>query len=467
MGRTTPQHEHLIDHLDDMLIFEYLYASELLTNPDLARLQAMGAEVYQEASLPANAGIFPTAHARTLAVHGVMNLLQRACSDAMPPADEVGTAWLGLQNAMSLDVLRSAHATLAGYLASLFTTLIARVDSAFSEETKPFVTKQQVSATLRAWLKNEPANCVGPIQVDLLGALAHQEYLAALNDRRSALVGPERAYEMVLRYFTLAEDSFIRMKEALFSRAMVSRLHSRGRKLHLTIDRAYPWAALWRPARGGLKCLDLYVQMNLSGAIHDGKFAKASIPGVADVGSEFVVDAIRKGGRIPEQIQGTQGRIFFTSDDVTLHINEEPVQKHAVMAIRYDSPLRDVERRVQQFRNYLVEQRRQYCANAGEPMNREEAALLKLRQTEMLKEAKPVRTLLNDKSSILGHLCALIDLEMQRDPVRSGQLKKTRMKDIEEIISNAGFRFRSDSVRKSCARSAAEIRDLRVRYTDG
>jgi len=100
-------------------------------------------------------------------------------------------------------------------------------------------------------------------------------------------------------------------------------------------------------------------------------------------------------------------------------------------------------------------------------LNADEVALARLRDADLLNDAKVARNVLHDQSSVLGHLCALMDLEMRRDPVHAQLSKKARMLTIKDWVQKAGFDYGHESIRKSCARGPAEIAALRARFTGG
>lgn len=465
MGRTTAEHEHLLDRFDDLLTLVYLYESELAGNPDLGRLQALAAEVADEASLTTNAALFPDQRTKRSVVTQVMNGLQSACRmKAPPPVTSVDVAWDGLPAVLSGLALRRIHAGQGEQLAGLLTVLVDRLDASFPTEAKPFVTREQVAAILRALRRGRYALFAGPIQVEILSGLAHQEFLAALDRSEAPLAAPGRAQELARKYMGQAESSFVEMVKDFFVQTMVAKLYPRARQLRLTIDRAYPWGALWQQPLAARDCLDLYARLNRSGAIRDAKCREMPMPGTGVPGTEFICWGIATVPRPAEPDREEAARLFFKSDDTDLRIGGKPVQKHAVMAVRYDRPLRDVELALRYFRNYLVHQRKRYCVDAGEALSAEEVALARLRDADLLNDAKEVRSVLHDKSSILGHLCSLMDLEMQRDPAYAQRSKKARMLTIGQWVHEAGFAFSGESVRKSCARSPVVIAALRARF---
>ena len=387
----------------------------------------------------------------------------------MPPEGPTGggavdAAWDGLPAGLSGLALRRIHARQGGQLVGLLAVLVDRLDSAFPSEAKPFVTREQVAAILRALQRGRSAHFKGPIHVEILGGLVHQEFLAALDRGEAPLAAPGRAQELAHKYVSLAESSFVEMVKAYFVETMVTKLYPRARQLRLTIDRAYSWGALWRQPLAARDCLDLYMGLNLSGAIRDAKCREAPVPGTGVPGVEFICWGIAAVPRPTGPDKNETARLFFKSDDSDLRINGKLLQKHAVMVVRYDRPLHDVELALRHFRNYLAHQRKGYCVDAGEVLNAEEAALERLRGADMLNDAKVVRSVLHDKSSILGHLCALMDLEMQRDSAYAQLSKKARMLTIGQWVNEAGFAFSGESVRKSCSRSPVVIAALRARF---
>jgi len=472
LGRTSAAHEHIVDILDDWLAFGYLYESELAANPDLLRLRDLAAEVTREVCLPANVELFPHELARRRVVCQVMNRLQQACRmNGTRPVAPAGAAWDALDPHLTVRNLRQIHMAQTEQLATLLEALVERIDATFPFEAKPFVTRAQVVATLRVLLRRAPADYTGPLHVDLLVALAHQEFLAAL-DRAEIPLPTGRAHALVLEYVSLAERAFADMARDVFVDGIVARLRPRAHRLQFSIDRCYPWGALWRQPPGAHECLALYARLNLAGALRDVKYCGAPSVGTAAETDGFIFsgaeDFMSEGRnsipRLADPDDEKITRFYFTSDDTELRINNKTVQKHALMAVRYDRPLSDIKGALLAFETYLIRQRTSYCARAGEALNAEESALARRRRAELADDAKPARAVLHDKSSVLAHVCTLMELEMQRDPKYMHTPKKTRLLTIAEWIREAGFKYGSESIRKSCARGPATIAALRKRF---
>lgn len=467
LGRTTDEHESLLGHLDNLLILGYLYESERTRNPDLEQLQNLVMEIAREASASVNASMFRGDKAMRQIICEVMNVLQSACQkkdSALITA--VDAAWDGLPAVQGSPELWRIHAEHQEDLANVFVTLLSRLNTTFSAEVKPFVTRELVAAMLRALRREGCIDFVGPIQVEVLSTLAHQEFLATLNRDQTPLAKPGGVQTLVTEYVRQANRSFQQMVKSFFIQNTVAKLYPRARRLHLVIDRAYPWGGLWREPVSGHHLLVLYARLNRSGAIRNSKYKPPSddAPGLSF--EEFSAWAINTVSRPKDIDQEAPVRQFFKSDDVDLHIDGNLVQKHAVMAIRYDQPLPDVERAVRQFRNYLLSQRKAYCNNAEGGLTVSEAALDRRLQREKLGEDKSGRAVVQDMSSVLGHLCALMYLQMQRNPEYVEMLKKTQMLTIEGWVKAVGFEYTTEAIRKACARVPAEIEALRARFVE-
>lgn len=468
LGRTTEEHESLLRHLDNLLVLGYLYESERTRNPDLEQLKNLATEIAYEARVSTNASMFRSDIEMRQVICGVMNVLQSACQKGnLAPVTAVDSAWDGLPAVLGSPELWRIHAEHQEDLAKVFVTLLSRLDTMFSSEVKPSVTRELVAAIFRALRHEGCIDFVGPIQVEVLSTLAHQELLAALNRHQKPLAKPGHVQMLVTEYARQANQSFQRMVEFVFIQNTVAKLYPRARRLHLLIDRAYPWGGLWREPVSGRELLDLYARLNRSGAIRNSKYKPTKPPNDDTPGlsleefSRFAINVVSH----PKDIDHSDPvRQFFNSDDVDLHIDGNLVQKHAVMAICYSQPLSDVERAVRLFRNYLLFQRKSYCTNAGEALSFSEAALDRRLQREILGEAKSGRAIVQDMSSVLGLLCALIYLQMQRNPDYVGVLVKTQMLTIEEWVKAAGFEYTTEAIRKACARIPAVIEALRARF---
>jgi len=355
LGRTTAEHECLLNRFDDLLALGYLYESELARNPDLGRLRALAAEVANEAGLPANAALFPDQRAKRFVIIQVMNGLQSACRmKAPPPVTAVDAAWDGLPAVLSGRALQRIHTEQEDLLADMLTMLVARLDASFPPETKPFITLEQVAAMLRALRGGLLTDFTGPIQVDILGGLAHQEFLAALDRGEAPLAVPGRVLALVREYVHQAERSFVEMVNDSFVETMVAKFYPLARRLRLAIDRAYPWGALWRYPLAARECLNLYARLNLAGAFRDAKFRAALAPGVGIPSAEFIRWAVNTVPRPAAPDREAAARLFFASDNTDLRFDGKLLQKHAVFAVRYDRPLPDVEACLRYFRNYLI-----------------------------------------------------------------------------------------------------------------
>lgn len=474
LGRTTTEHERLLDHFDDLLALDYLYESEFAKNPDLGRLKALALMVAGEVHLPENAPLFPDQRAKRLGIIQVMNGLQCACRmKAPPPITAFDAAWDGLPAVLNGRALQLIHSKQEELLADMFSVLVARLDASFPSETKPFVTREQVAAMLRSLRGNRLTDFAGPIQVDIFNGLAHQEFLAALDRGTVPLSAPDSAQILAREYVRQAERSFVKMVNDSFIETMVANHYPHARRLReygqlrLTIDRVYPWGALWQQPLAAREALNLYARLNLSGAFLDAKFRAAGAPGAAIPSAEFIRWAVHMIPRPAEPDREAAARLFFASDNTELRFDGKLLQKHAVIAVRYDRPLPDVEATLRRFRNYLISQRKRYCADGGEALNEDEIALSRLRDADLLNNFRAVRNVLHDKSSVLGHLCALMDLEMQRDPEYAHESKKARILIIGGWVREAGFAYGYESIRKSCSRSPTEIAALRTRFACG
>ncbi|WKN21102.1 hypothetical protein [Azotobacter vinelandii] len=463
MGRTTAEHERVIDVLDDLVAFGYAYEGESVANGHLGRLKALADEVISELRKGPNVVTFLEPHEQEYAIIGVMNRLKAAiCDDALPEEVDFNRAWANKPSVLTGHFLQKVHTEQASGLRKLVAAVIDRLDTAFPPEAKQFITREQVKASVLAMMQNMPSFTV-PIHVDTLAGLLHQHFLMVLEVDEPPLGNPRRWQAMTEEYMRQAEGKLLEMVKEAFVTSMVRQLFSRAKDLHISIDRYYPWGALWKEPMQGEELLHLYARLNLSGAVVDAKFkqdtAERSDAGVP--AGEFIrwgaakCPRAIKSSRVPYQI-------YFNTDDVDICIDGKVIQKHAVMSIRYDKPLQDVEKHLRHFGMYLLTQRKRHCANGQEPLSAEEDAMARRIEVDIVGRRKASRAVLHDKSSLLGHICALISLQLQRNPLYAGKMKKVQMLEIHDLVRKAGFKYGEESIRKACDKQDKVMEELRL-----
>ncbi len=450
MGRTSLEQELVIDILDDLMTFAYAYEGELGPASHIPGLDALGRDAVSQMQEGTNLLLFGAPQATRYAVFGVLNRLQYAAAGtALPEQKDHDRAWVHSSPDLTVDSLRAAHARHADTLLQLVEATAERL-AADPTEARVLMTREQVRGTLLATLPAVPA-CAGcPIHLQSLVALVHQNFLAALDDTPACQLPSWR--EVVRQYMGQAEGALKQMAQQLVLDTLERKLLPAARDLTIDIGRFYPWAAVWDgPAPAG-DLLTAFRRLNASRTLRDAKYKGAHEEGGAQRhGFEFIYSWAARRPRLLLQDQGSATRIFFNTDDVDIRIGGRAVQKHAMMAMRYDLPLRELEEKIGRFRNYLLTQRRRYCATGRQPLRDEELGAIQRSAQDAMMERKTRRTVLHDTSSVLGHLCGLLWLQRRRDRRYGGMSAKAHHIAIQSIVENAGFQFSLDSVRKACA----------------
>ena len=465
MGRTTAEHERVIDALDDLITFCYAYEGEIGAKDDLGRLQALAAEVYSSLKQKPTLSRLLQQREKESIVVSVMNGLQAAIRNKAPPEEvDFGLAWANKPSVFTGLFLNKVHIEQDSDILQFVTDVLGRLNTAFPPEAKQFITLQQVTATVRAMLRIKQETFAAPIHVDTLSGLLHQYFLMGLTLSDPASAGPLRWQKMTQKYMEQAAGKLVEMVEAAFVTAMIRELFPSAQKLHISIDRYYPWGALWKLPMAGKDLLDLYTRLNLSGAVADKKFKRQSVESTKSApAAKFIRWVADNCPRATESSRATANQIYFDTDRVDIRIDGKPIQKHAVMAIRYDKPLRSVENYLKHFGAYLQTHRQRHCANGQEPRSNDEFAMAQQLAVDAISQRKATRTVLHDKSSVLGHICALTYLQMNRDPDYADLLNKQKIPTIEKLVETAGFEFKVDSIRKACGKRDTQLASTMLR----
>jgi hypothetical protein len=469
VGRTTAEHERVIDALDDLITFCYAYEGEISAKGDLGRLQALAAEVHH--SLAKNLNIYRLLQPREKEsiIISVMNGLQSAIHNKATPEEvDFGLAWANKPSVLTVLFLSKVHNEQFSDILQFMTDVLGRLNTSFPPEAKQFITLQQVMATVQAMLRIKQESFAAPIHVDTLSGLLHQYFLMELTLSDPASADPRRWQKMTQKYMEQAAGKLVEMVEAAFVTAMIRKLFPSAQKLHISIDRYYPWGALWKLPMAGKDLLDLYAGLNLSGAVADKKFNCQSVESTKNSvpAAEFFRWVVDNCPRATESSRATANQIYLDTDRVDIRIDGKSIQKYAVMAIRYDKPLRSVEKYLMHFGVYLHTQRQRHCANGQEPRSNDEFAMAQQLAVDAISQRKATRTVLHDKSSVLGHICALTYLQMNRDPHYADALNKVRIPDIVKLVKTAGFEFTEDSIRKACSKRDTQLATTMLRLAN-
>jgi hypothetical protein len=450
MGRTSREQDLIIDLLDDLMTFAFVYEGELRPGTHVPDLEALGRSVAAHLEKRATFPLFKTPEERRIAVFIVLNRLQQeASSPALPERKDVERAWVHSAPNLTTDSLRADHARCGAALLQLVEATVGRL-AADPAEARGFMTREQVRGTLLATLPAVPACAACPIHLQSLVVLVHQNFLEAFGGPSGRVARNWR--DVVNQYMDLALRALEERAKQVVIDGLVLKHLPAARKLKIGIGRFYSWATVWDRPVAGEDLLVAYASLNASGALRDKKFRNKPEHGAEpSLGFEFIRSwAARRPCLLP-QFGGSAARIFFNTDDVDIRIEGRAIQKHALMAMRYDEPLGELNEVVGRFRTYLLSQRRKYCAASRQPLQVEEHAAIQRRTQEAMVGRKTNRSLLHDKSSVLSHLCVLLWVQRQRNLQYEGKSAKAHHRSILEMVQDAGFEFSYESVRKACA----------------
>lgn len=458
VGRTTTEHELVIDVLDDLITFAYAWEGQLAVNDDLSRLREL-IDVIRGA-IDVDRSTFPWIEdsAALHVVIRVMNGLQAgARSGCLPDGPEFDAEWLNKPRVLSSLSLQMANEGYSDEIEHLIGLVLETLEREFMEEVKPFVTRQQVSAVVRKAAKSIPAITAVPIHADTVANIVHQFFLKRLSMSTSVQRETARHGSLAKLYTRQARGVLVRMVEEAFVARMVRELYPRAKDFQIEIDRYYPWGAFCIGPTDPLELLRLYADLNAAGILEDAKFVSRAPP----PGQPLSADGIIRWGmgycpRATSPTRSTGPQIYFDTDDAEILINGKRIQKRLVMALRYDQPVPDIQGKLRHYAQYLSRRGGRHRATDADHAPTAGKATGQL-TSQALRERKPERSVLHDKSSVLLHICALMSLSLERSGVAQEMSRKKQHLTILETITQAGFRFSADSVRKACDRRGNEI----------
>jgi hypothetical protein len=454
MPRADPTENAVLDGFDRLLSFVYAYAAEEARSTELATLRSWARQLQARVHDTGALFAFLVGDSRKpvdSAVTRTLNTLwQRVRKGRPPPEVDFAQVWLNKPPLLSGADLEHAHRTRRGDIARVIKALRDRMDHAFPPEAKPYVTGEQIGAILRH-LKDTGTV---PIHIPTLARLMEQAFL---REEDPAPGEPRQAIDIsqiAARYVVEAESAFVQMVCDQFIQEGMDALYPAARQLTMPLDQVLPWGALWQPPPSSAELLKVYVGLNQSSAIADGKFRAAScrlaVEPISEPAFRRWVDA-----KVPKP-QSTQPShvTFYSAATASIQINDRRLVDQAVMTARYDLPVMDLKENIRYFTHYLLFQRQRYCKEVGIGLDPSERALLDrlaaARHTRLLAE----RYVLHDKSSILGHLVGIMDAELTRAAPPEVQRKEIHG-TIMERLTEAGFSFSLESIRKACDRHAA------------
>lgn len=474
MPRTRDEHHIVLSHFDNFFVFGYLYESERQRNPDLETLRGFAAEIDAKADQSINAATLTDPERLRGLICRVMNVLQRACKANNPEIDgPVDASWDGLPDKFASEDLWRLHSEHRNELIHMFETVLSRLSFTFSEDLRPYVTPELVAATFRELRREGQIRYAGPVPVNVLSAIAHQAFVAGLTTSQAPLGSPMRVDQMVDTYVKQANQSFQHLVTSGFVYEMVKDLFPRARRLNISLDRIYPWGALWEAPYYAHSLLVIYSDLITSGIIKNSKHSPKDKTGEAPRDDLFEAFDYWAVNTLPEPRIPSSDPIpktCFHTDDTDILIDGNFLQHHAVLAIRYDQPLPDVERAMRGFRNVLLAQRNRYCANAGVGLTSDETKLSNRPRQEIIPINKTNRRLVQDVSAITGHMCAMIHIEKMRETLRdelpkktpyAEMLKKNQVDLMFKMLDHTGFDLDPQTIQKAIAKIPAQCNALR------
>lgn len=458
MARTSPTHESVINGLDSAMTFAFALLGEMAREHGLVRLREL-AEETREAVREHSLGLLELgkkSHTSDFAsglVSSVINRLQSAVvKKKVPELPDLNSEWIDLSRILSAAHLELFHQSGFKDLVSISGKILHQVDSTFPKEAKPFISVAQFDAVGRAVLVGAPSKEKWPIHIpSLIGGL-HTNFLDSITAGRSPILTQEELEHLVQRYCAKVEQEYLEVIRQIFVVRMVQRLFPKAVNISIPLEKYYRWGALCKRVPSARELLLMYSALNRAQAVSDSKFRprddEKEEPEMlsADVFIHWCE------GEIPRPLIFRWGQIFFDTDRSDIKINGLNIQKHGVMAISYAEPMPGIEELATRFGVFLLNARRAYCRATGGIFRSEEVETLKRVQKKADELSREGRALLHDKSSVLGVLCALMDLEMQQDPNFATRPNKVRIIEIHDRMRSAGFTLSCESIRKSCAK---------------
>lgn len=460
MGRTSPTHESVINELDCAMTFSFVLAGEMARGQDLMRLRKLASETRDAVKkhplglLELGKKSHPSYFAVGL-VSSVMNGLQSAVINKMAPElPDLSLDWIDLPPILSAEHLESFHQCGFNDLISISEKIINQVDSAFPAEAKPYISLTQFEAVARVVLARVPTKENLPIHIPSLVGGLHANFLGSITAGNSPILTQKEQEHLVQNYCAKAEREHLEVVRHIFQVRMVQQLFAKAVDISIPLDKYYCWGALCIPAPSAQELLRIYSALNRAQAVSDSKFrpkddeeAPKPIPAKAFI--RWCEEMVSR------PLNSRRGQIYFDTDRSDIKVNGLSIQKHGVMAISYAAPLTDIEELTTRFGVLLLNARRTYCrATRGTLLNEEVEALTRISAKADELDGGD-RVLLHDKSSVLAHLCALMDLEMQNNPELANLSSKAKVITISDWLSSAGFTYSIESIRKSCEKRTA------------
>lgn len=460
MGRTSPTHESVIDELDCVMTFSFVLAGERARGEDLMRLRKLASETRDALNMhPLSLlGLGNKSHPSYSSVglvSGVMNTLQSAVINKMAPElPDLSLDWIGFPPILSTEDLERFHQCGFNDLVSISEKILHQVDSKFPAEAKPYISLKQFEAVARRVLARSSIQENLPIHIPSLVGGLHANFLDSITAGRSPFLTQEEQEHLVKKYCVKAEWEHLEVVRDIFQVNMVKKMFAKAVDISIPLDKYYCWGALCVQACSAQEFLKIYSALNRSQAVSDSKFRpKENGESEKPIPAQNFIRWSEK--TVPRPRNSRRSQIYFDTDRSDIKFNGLSIQKHGVMAISYATPLTDIEELTTRFGVFLLNARRTYCrATRGKFLNEEAEAL-----TRISAKADELdgggRVLLHDKSSVLAHLCALMDLEMQLDPELSNLSSKAKVITISDWLSRAGFTYSMESIRKSCEKRTA------------
>ena len=438
------------------MTFSFVLAGEMARGEDLMRLCKLASET-RDAVRKHPLGLLELgkkSHPSYFAVglvSRVMNGLQSAVINKMPPGlPDLSLDWIYLPPILSAEHLERFHQCGFNDLVSISDKILHQVDSAFPAEAKPYISLAQFGAVARVVLSRVSTKENLPIHIPSLVGGLHANFLDSITAGRSPIITQKEQEHFVKKYCAKAELEHIEVVRNIFQVRMVQQLLAKAVDISIPLDKYYCWGALCMPAPSARELLSIYSALNRAQAVSDSKFRpkddkKAPKPIPAKAFIRWREEMVPRPLTVARH-----GQIYFDTDRGDIKINGLSIQKHGVMTISYAAPLTNIEKLTTRFGVFLLNARHTYCrATRGTLLNEEVEALTRISAKADELDGGD-RVLLHDKSSVLAHLCALMDLEMQQNPELANLSSKAKVITISDWLSSAGFTYSIESIRKSC-----------------
>lgn len=456
MPTISPERERVVDALDDLLTYAYLYRAEAAAGGDLAALAALsqdiGRQVMAEDSYVAAfldrgpRGGLERAEVKTL------NTLQDAVRIGRPPEPvDFAAEWLNKPDNLSDAYLRAAHGGNAERFARLLNTIGHRLHDEFPPEARPYISLAQVLAVARPLATAAAAALRAPVHLKTLASVVHRAFLpvALHEDAKSAYA--ELLPDLVRRYMGQAEVRFVDMVRTNIIASLAAPLFERAKSLNISMDRFYSWGTLRKAPLDGQAILDLYAKLANSGLVTDKKYVLETPP---EAPSAACIDATVKQLErvVPLPLMRRPSNMSYqNSDACDIQIDGYALQNRAVLIAPYHETLSDLERTLRHFGMYLISQRKRYCAQTHQLLPAEDVAAEKRFGLAIDAHRKPRRWLLKDTRAIVSHMSVFLTLQARENTDFAKKPKKTQYFEISEGMAKNGFRLGSEAIQKANA----------------